>query len=144
MLLKNPSEVLKMDERVLLRERVLDRLTLLRSSFAALLAKVSYDLQGGLNPREAVFYLGSALIKIHYVVWYALQNDKLEEAEDFIAGVDLAIDEYFNCVENVFGSCLMSFLNRVEDLAKEIFGAYPGLCFVFGDYRDCKCPKCGH
>ena len=126
------------EERAILRERVLDKLTLLRGSFASLLAKVSYDLQGGLNPDAVVFYLGGALTKIHYVVWYALQHDKFEEAEDFLAGVDLAIDEYLLCEENVFGSCLSKLLNRIEDLAKEIFGAYPGLCFIFGDFKQCK------
>ncbi len=132
-----------MDERFVFRERVLDKLTLLRGSFVSLLAKVSYDLTGGLDPKVVVFCLGGALTKIHYVVWYAIQHDKFVEAEDFIAGVDLALDEYFSCSENVFGSCLKQFLDRIEDLAKEIFGVYPGLCFVFGDYKNCKCPNCG-
>jgi len=127
-----------MEERALLRERVLDKLTLLRGSFASLLAKVSYDLQGGLDPGAVVFYLGGALTKIHYVVWYALQHDKFEEAGDFLAGVDLAIDEYLLCQENVFGSCLRKFLDRLEDLVEEIFGGYPGLCFSLGDFRQCK------
>ncbi len=132
-----------MQERVLLRERVLDRLTLLRSHLAALFSKLAYDLDGGLDPGEAIFYLGGALTKIHYVVWYALQHDKFGEAEDFLEGVGRAIDDYLSCEESVFGSCLMRFLNQVDDLAVQIFGSYPGLCFVFGDFKNCKCPNCG-
>lgn len=127
-----------MEERALLRERVLDRLTLLRSSLSALLFKLAYDLQGGLNPQPVFFYLGSFLVKVDYVVGYALRHGKFDEAEDFISGVELALDEYFGCGENVFGGCLMKLLDRVDDLAQEIFGAYPGFCFVFGDYKNCK------
>ncbi len=119
--------------------KVLDLLNSMRASFIGVFAKLVNDLSYRPAPLELVLYdLGGVLTKLSYVLNYALEHGKFEEAKDLLAGVELAIDKFL-----VGELDLAGFHNRVDDLIVELFGSYPGLCFVFGDYKNCKCPKCG-
>ncbi|NAZ24045.1 MAG: hypothetical protein GU346_06305 [Thermocrinis sp.] len=116
-----------------MRERVFDKLTLLRGSFASLLYKVCHGLVSGVNVEETILYLGQSFAKIYYIVSYAVEHGKFWEAEEFLAGVDLAVDEFLTCDETVFATCLASFHKKIEELATEIFGGFPELSFSFVD-----------
>jgi hypothetical protein len=118
------------------RERVLERLNSLRASFIGLFAKLVNDLSYNHRqvPIECLIYeLGGFFTKVHYVLHYCFLHGKLLEAEKLIGGLDFIIDLYLTDVYN-----LRMLHDKLDCLVKDIFGHYPGLCFVFGDYKNCK------
>jgi hypothetical protein len=118
------------------REKLLARLNSLRGSFIGLFAKLVNDLSYRREkvPLELLIYdLGGIFTKLHYVILYAMENGMSEEAEKLIAGLDALIDFFL-----IDEYDLQDLHEKMCDIVKDVFGAYPGLCFVFGDYKNCK------
>ncbi len=114
------------------RERVLEKLNALKGSFASMLARCQNEVENGLPIEVLIYEVGGVFTKLHYIIHYCFIHGKLKEAEKLIAGLEFILRLFMEGDYNI-----RMLHDKFDCLVVNIFDAYPGLCFVFGDYKNC-------